>query len=226
MKQLRGYTKGLKPGQLRRLENLYRRRVQPAVLISAELARDMAQLSHELQRQIGLIIDRRGRVAHVIVGDAQSILIPSLEEYRMDPGRLRGVRCIHTHLKQESLTQDDLTDLALLQLDLMAAVTMTDEGFPHRIHWAHILPGRVDQQPCQIREALGPNQLDVDCLNLILALERELSAIRVAREAVAGKERALLEEEIVIPLNNPPYYAPYNGGMEKAQGEIQKSQGR
>jgi len=192
MKQLRGYTKGLKPDQLRRLENLYRRRVQPAVLISAELARDMAQLSHELQRQIGLIIDRRGRIAHVIVGDAQSILIPSLEEYRMDPGRLRGVRCVHTHLKQESLTQDDLTDLALLQLDLMAAVTMTDEGFPHRIHWAHILPGRVDQQPFQIREALGPHQLDVDCLNLILALERELSAIRVAREAVAGKERALL----------------------------------
>jgi GTP-binding protein HflX len=110
----------------------------------------------------------------------------------MDPGRLRGVRCVHTHLKQEPLTQDDLTDLALLQLDLMAAVTMTDEGFPHRIHWAHILPGRVNQQPCQIREALGPHQLDVDCLNLILALERELSAIRVAREAVAGKERALL----------------------------------
>ena len=192
MKQLWGNTKGLKPDQLRRLENLYRRRIQPAVLISAELARDMGQLSHELQRQVGLIIDRRGRVAHVIVGDAQGILIPSLEEYRMDPGRLRGVRCIHTHLKQESLTQDDLTDLALLQLDLMAAVTMTDEGFPHRIHWAHILPGRVNQQPCQIREALGPHQLDVDCLNLILALERELSAIRVAREAVAGKERALL----------------------------------
>jgi transposase InsO family protein len=34
---------------------------------------------------------------------------------------------------------------------------------------------------------------------------------------------ALLEEEVVIPLNNPPYYAPYNGGMEKAQGEIQKA---
>ena len=61
MKQLWGNTKGLKPDQLRRLENLYRRRIQPAVLISAELARDMAQLSHELQRQVGLIIDRRGR---------------------------------------------------------------------------------------------------------------------------------------------------------------------
>jgi GTP-binding protein HflX len=192
MKQIWGNTKGLKPDQLRRLENLYRRRIQPAVLISPELVRDMAQLSHELQRQIGLIIDRKGRITHTIVGDSQSILIPSLEAYRMDPGRLRGVRCVHTHFKQEPLTQDDLTDLALLQLDLMAAVTMTDEGLPHRIHWAHILPGRVELRPYQIREVLTPHQLDVDCLNLILALERELSAIRASKEPVAGRERALL----------------------------------
>jgi GTPase len=192
MKQLRGNTKGLKADQLRRLENLYRRRIQPSALISAELVRDMAQLTHELQRQIGLIIDRKGRIVHVIIGDAQGILIPSLEAYRMDPGRLRGVRCVHTHLKQEPLTRDDLTDLALLQLDIMAAVTMTDTGFPHRIHWAHILPGRAERQPYQIREALRPHQLDVDCLNLIQALERELSAIRVSRGTAEGRERALL----------------------------------
>jgi GTP-binding protein HflX len=192
MKQLWGNIKGLKAGQLRRLENLYRRRVQPSALISAELVRDMAQLSHELQRQVGLIIDRKGRIAYVIIGDAQGILIPSLEAYRMDPGRLRGVRCVHTHLKQEPLTQDDLTDLALLQLDLMAAVTITDEGLARNIHWAHILPGQVERQPCQIRETLLPHQLDIDCLNLILALERELSAIRVSKETVAGRERALL----------------------------------
>jgi GTPase len=192
MKQLCGNIKGLKPGHLHRLENLYRRRIQPAALISAELVRDMAQLSHELQRQIGLIIDRKGRIVYVIIGDYQGILIPSLEAYRMDPGRLRGVRCVHTHLKQESLTQDDLADLALLQLDIIAAVTMTDEGFPHRIHWAHMLPGQIERQPYQIREVLGPHQLDIDCLNLILALERELSAIRVSKETVAGRERALL----------------------------------
>jgi GTPase len=192
MKHLWGNTKGLKPGQLRRLENLYRRRVQPSALISAELIRDLTLLSHELQRQIGLIIDRRGRIVHVIVGDYQSILIPSLEAFRLDLGRLRGVRCVHTHFKEEPLTQDDLTDLELLQLDIIAAVTMTDEGFPHRIHWAHILPGRENRQPYQVRETLSPHQLDIDCLNLILALERELSAIRVPKATVEGKERALL----------------------------------
>jgi GTP-binding protein HflX len=192
MKQLWGNTKGLKPGQLRRLENLYRRRVQPQYLISAELARDIALLSHEFQRQIGLLINRKGWIVHVIIGDHQGILIPSLEDYRIDPGRLRGVRCVHTHLKNEALTQDDLTDLALLQLDGMAAITLTDQGFVHLIHWAHILPGMTTQPPYQIREALRPHQLDIDCLNLFLALERELSAIRAAKQADAGMERALL----------------------------------
>ncbi len=192
MKQIWGNTKGLKPGQLHRLENLYRRRVLPHYMISAELARDIGLLSREFQRQIGLLIDRKGWITHVIVGDHHSILIPTLEDYRIDAGRLRGVRCVHTHLKNEGLSQDDLTDLALLQLDAMAAVTLTDQGFVHRIHWAHILPAQTAQQPYQIREILQPHQLDIDCLNLILALERELSAIRATKTAGTGLESALL----------------------------------
>ena len=45
------------------------------------------------------------------------------------PGRLLGLRCIHTHLGKETLTRDDLTDLALLRLDMMAAVTVGGDGF-------------------------------------------------------------------------------------------------
>ena len=186
MKQIWGNTKGLKPGQLKRLENLYRRRIPPHYLVSAELARDISQLSIEFQRQIGLIIDRKGWIVHVIVGDHQSILIPSLEDYRIDPGRLRGVRCIHTHLKHEPLTEDDLTDLALLRLDVMAAVTLNDQGFPSRIHWAHILPGHTGPQPYQIREALLLHELSIDCLNLIQNLERELSLVKASRTLCTG----------------------------------------
>jgi hypothetical protein len=32
----------------------------------------------------------------------------------------------------------------------------------------------------------------------------------------------LLSEYLVIPLNSPPYYAQYNGGIERSQGEFQK----
>jgi len=192
MKQIRGNTKGLKPEQLKRLENLHHRRIQPRDLISLELARDVSRISHEIQRQIGLLIDRKGRIASVIVGDHQSILIPSLDSYRIDPGRLRGIRCVHTHLKKEPLTRDDLNDLALLRLDIMAAITHDEQGNVLLCHWAHILPGSTDHSPCQVREPLRANQLSISCSDLIQALERELAQSRVALTARNDSERALL----------------------------------
>lgn len=192
MKRLWGETKGLKADQIRRLENFYRRRVPPDHLISLELSRDIGRLSAELQRQIGLLIDRSGRIAFVIVGDAMSIFIPELTDYRAATGRLRGLRCIHTHLRDDSLSHDDLTDLALLRLDLMAVITLDPQGLPNRIHWAHILPGDLRQAPYQIRESLQPGQLNMGCRELIQALEREMAQLQDSLRAAPGTERALL----------------------------------
>jgi GTP-binding protein HflX len=193
MKKVWGNARGLKSAQLKRLENLYRRRVSPEFLITPELARDIGLLSHEIQRQIGLLINRSGKVAYVLVGDAQGIFIPELSEYRANPGRLRGVRCIHTHLKAAPLNQDDLTDLALLRLDAMAAISLNEEGYPRKIHWAHILPGQdLQQAPYQVREDLLPHQLSIGCLDLILALEHEMTTAGVRTQAATGIERALL----------------------------------
>ena len=136
MKKLYGNTAGLKANQIRRLENFYRRRIQPKFLISQELTRDLSELSHEIRRQIGLLVNRQGKVAFVIVGDSRKIVIPPISEYRAAPGRLKGLRCIHTHLTKEPLTNDDLTDLALLRLDMMAAVAMVKMECPKRFMWA------------------------------------------------------------------------------------------
>ncbi|MBU0987978.1 MAG: GTPase HflX, partial [Proteobacteria bacterium] len=103
MKRLFGNTAGLKASQIRRLENLYRRRLPPQFLITFELARDISRLSHEMRRQIGILVDRLGKIAYVIVGDQQKIIIPDTSEYRIAPGRLKGLRCVHTHLNDESL---------------------------------------------------------------------------------------------------------------------------
>jgi GTP-binding protein HflX len=74
----------------------------------------------------------------------------------------------------------------------MAAITLTKQGHPHRIHWSHILPGVEQDRPYEVREILRPHEVDIDCLNLIQALERELIQVRTAIEARAAKERALL----------------------------------
>lgn len=81
----------------------------------------------ELQRQIGILIARSGKITHVIVGDAGRIYIPSLDDYPLGRRPLRGLRLVHTHLRDEPLSEDDMTDLALLRLDLIAAIGVNDE---------------------------------------------------------------------------------------------------
>jgi GTP-binding protein HflX len=192
MKRLFGNTAGLKANQIRRLENFYRRRIQPQFLISPELASDLSSLSHEIRRQIGLLVNRQGKVAYVIVGDHKKIVIPSISEYRAAPGRLKGLRCIHTHLANEPLTDDDLTDLSLLRLDMLAAVANGETGITKWVYAAHILPKNPGGDPYRILPPLPPSQLDIDCLAMIQALEAELARLSKGHTADSVKERALL----------------------------------
>ena len=48
-----------------------------------------------------------------MVGDARSIELPDWGRIRAGRGRLRGFRCIHTHLDGSPLSREDITDLAL-----------------------------------------------------------------------------------------------------------------
>ncbi|MBA2341239.1 MAG: GTPase HflX, partial [Pyrinomonadaceae bacterium] len=126
-----GNTQGLKQNQLRRIEKIYSRRISPQQIVTPEFARQLSELSHETNRQIGVLVDRKGYVEHVIIGDARRIELPDLRRTRVAADRFRGLRCIHTHLRGEELTQDDLTDLALLRLDLMAVVEVEQRtGLP------------------------------------------------------------------------------------------------
>ncbi|MCU0561066.1 MAG: GTPase HflX [Desulfobacterales bacterium] len=192
MKRVYGNTAGLKAGQLRRLENLYRRRIPPEQVVTPELARELSLLAHEIRRQIGLLVNRQGRLAFVVVGDPRKILLPEMEDYRAAPGRLNGLRFVHTHLDNEPLTQDDLTDLALLRLDLIAAIGQRGDGEPLTVHVAHVLPKAAERLPYRVLPPQTPWGLDVDCLQLVRALESELERTVSGRRAAAGRERALL----------------------------------
>lgn len=198
MGRIAGNTTGLKPNQVRRIGVLYRRRLAPEILCTPELANELGALSTEIRRQIGLLVDRRGRIATVIVGDAQRIVIPDLEDFRAAPGRLRGVRCLHTHLKGEALTRDDLTDLDLLRLDLMAALALNPDGKPVAIHAAHVLPGHQELAH-QIMPPLSPHHPDLDCLDLVRSLEAELGRLNIRHRADDRGERAVLVSVTTAP---------------------------
>jgi len=192
MKRLYGNLSGLKPSQLKRIERITGRRVSPAVLISTELARDVARISSEIRRQVGLLINRKGKVACVIVGDHHQIFIPGIVAQRVAAGRLTGLRCVHTHLKPDPLSQEDLTDLVLLRLDMMATITMTPDGRPDQIYAAHILPGENETQAYEVMPPIDPYHPDRFCLDTILALEAEMAQQLALRESGGKGERALL----------------------------------
>lgn len=192
MKQLYGNLEGLKTDQKRRLEHLYRRKESSEFIVSPELCHEMAALSHEIDRQIGVLINRQGKLLFVIVGDSHQIVIPSLPDHRVIPGRLLGLKCVHTHLNaHEPLSQDDLTDLALLRFDLMAAITLLDDGRPHQIHWGHIRP-ESEGEPYIVLPPVYPGGLKVSCQDIIRKTEADLTKNEALYEAEGSEERAIL----------------------------------
>ncbi len=191
MGRIAGNTGGLKPSELRRIETLYRRRLPPEALCTPELANELGLLMVQTRRQIGLLVDRRGRIVSVIVGDAQRIVIPDLEDFRAAPGRLCGLRCLHTHMGAEPLSREDLTDLDLLRLDMMAALCVGEDGKPLAIHAAHVLPGDMDLSH-RCLPPLSAHHPDLNCLDLVRSLEDELGRLSLGRKAGEAGERAVL----------------------------------
>lgn len=192
MKQLFGNLDGLKADQKRRLEHLYRRKEPAEFIVSPELCHEMASLSHTIERQIGVLVNRQGKILYVIVGDSHQIVIPPLPDHRVIPGRLLGLKCIHTHLNtHEPLSQDDLTDLSLLRFDLMAAITLLEDGKPHQIHWSHIRP-EIEGPPYTVRPPVYPGGLRVLCQEIIRKTEADLAKNEALHEAEEAEERAIL----------------------------------
>ncbi|HEX8649277.1 MAG TPA: GTPase HflX [Pyrinomonadaceae bacterium] len=197
---IHGNTHGLKTNQLRRIEKLYSRRIAPHQIVTPEFARQLTELSHETRRQIGALIDRKGYVEYVMVGDARRIELPDLKRTRVAADRFRGLRCIHTHLRGEELTQDDLTDLALLRLDLMVALDVDgNTGLPGLVRAAHLLPRSAAEldadakaAPYAFLEPRIPSQLDVDFLALINSLEEEMARNRRAGRRADVRDRTIL----------------------------------
>ena len=186
-----GNTAGLKASHSKRLLATRRRRVQQRELVSPELARHLTELSREIGRQLGVLINRRGEVEHVIVGDARQLVLPDIGRARAGHARLRGLRLVHTHLKDEPLTRDDLTDLVLLRLDAVAAIVAREDGLPGKIYVATLMPWNTSGDLYNLAEAPSLYELEFDAQGQIAALEQEMARVAPVR-AVGVAGRAIL----------------------------------
>jgi GTP-binding protein HflX len=140
---------------------------------------------------VGVLVDRRGQVGHVLVGDARQVALPDWGRMRAGRGRLRGLRLLHTHLGDEPLTPDDLTDLALLRLDTTVAVSARPDGLPGLAYAAALRPANADGDPIEHLDPLPPGRLDFDFQEWIREREEEFARAAPIRTVGEG-ERAVL----------------------------------
>lgn len=156
------------------------------------MAKYLAEISHEIKRQIGILVDRKGNIEDVIVGDAQGVYISEMKRYRTGKTRFRGVRFIHTHLKPEKLSKDDLMDLALLRFDLILAIEVNQNGLPGACHQAHLLPGKETEKIWLELVPVSVNRLENDFLEFIQSLEEEFAQHERGSGLSKKNKRAIL----------------------------------
>ncbi len=112
--------------------------------------------------------------------------------YRAGKTRFRGLRFLHTHLREEPLNTDDLTDLALLRFDLIGAIEVTSQGLPGRIHLAHLLPRDYQDRLYEVLEPKAFHELDIDFTEFIESLEEEFTHTLTAEDVDEKEKRAIL----------------------------------
>lgn len=192
IEKVHGNTSGLKSAQLKQLSNLYRRRLAPGTVTSAELARNLSELSHDLRREVSLLIDRRGRVLSVSVADAKGAELPTT---RLGETRLSGFHLLHTHPKGGPLSKSDLSALFLNRLDAVAAIEVREGGLPGNVHVAHLTPPGTsgEEEDWRVYPPQSPYAIeDFDLGAQVSALEEEIARSRSLRESRKDRERAIL----------------------------------
>ncbi len=128
--------------------------------------------------------DRNGIITHVIIGDAHRLFIPDLSRHRAGESRFRGIRLLHTHLRGEPLTRDDLTDLALLRLDSVVVIQSQHDGLPGRVQMGHLDPesNQENREPWIINDIPSVYDWEQDFQLFITDLEAQFSRRDALRE--------------------------------------------
>lgn len=186
---INGNIQSIKDRLLNELEELFDKKYGSRELVPVELAETIARISHEINREISVLINRRGIVVDISIGDSGTVSLPQLDS-RRGKTRLSAIRCIHTHPGGSGmLSQVDISTLQKLRLDVMLAMGIS-EGQPGEIY-AGCLSAENDV------DVYGPFTLGEPRLNYIYKIIEELDAS--AREDIYENEEKA-EKAILVGL--------------------------
>ncbi len=205
-------AKGLKKSEIQKLQRLLQQRIPEDKVLTSDLAETIAELSHETGCALSVVVNRRGQVVNITVGQPKDVNLPELKGVRSGPGRLCGHRIIHAHLTNSRAgngksgpSKEDLQCLARNRLDMLVYIQVDENGtfsrsrgehsrFADAIYMAHLLPSRDGEgklwklmPACTVRKAQ-----EEDFQKLILSLEDEFRRIAPKFPVAAGEERAVL----------------------------------
>ncbi len=185
-----GNTSGLAASELKKCEKLYLRSVAPDDLVSLELAREVLAVAHSLHRRVGLLINRRGQVTHVILGKQDILYLPPLPT--VSSQRLRGIRLLFSDLSRADhaeLPSDILADLEKLRLDAVIGVKEINNQV--QVRHAHLEVGR---DGLIVPNVSAVEQLPLKSYGLLRVLQDSESQLQreLARHASDPRLRAFL----------------------------------
>jgi GTP-binding protein HflX len=186
--------------------------MQPDELISNELVRSLTAFSFNINRTISILINRRGKVFKVVIGDTNEIEFEKLlGRFREAKSRLRRFRLFHTHLKDSALSKNDLTTLIKERLDLIGVVEVLAEGFAGKLQIAHITPvNKNSDKKWELYSYNDVGRVDLDWNSLIAETE---SKLQKSYTELGGEPD--LEGVLLVGFHNS-----YKSEAEKSVGEL------
>lgn len=175
------------------LEALQRRKAPTNRIAGVDLIEILAHLAHALRREVGVLLDRNGAVAHVIVSRRWQ---PVAEEVgRRAGGRGSTLRYIEAHPHEDG-RPDDGDALVQEQLDLDLVVTVgTSRGRPTGFWLLEQAPaGTVGEETRTTVEGPHPLEMleELDLQPLTRAADAARRRARARHTSAGRPERAVL----------------------------------
>ncbi len=208
MKIITGKISGFKATDLRLLEKLYDRSIASHEIVTGEFAKELCEVAAHLGTVVGVLVDRKGTVEHVAVGEQNHLYLPDIGRQRAAATRLRGLRLLVSKPQRRSpiqasslkksfafshyeIDRDFIGDLEKLQLDLILQIEALPSGLPGRCALAYLSAKEIIKDNERVRH-ISESYKHLDLLQenfteLVAHLENQLE-----------KQSKLLQKEAVV----------------------------
>ncbi|MDD2943533.1 MAG: GTPase HflX [bacterium] len=247
MKAIFGDTSSIKPSDRRSLEKLYDKQINPRLLIDSQVLKNASAAAAATGRQVGLLIERSGKVVQVIYGSKDRIYLPDLGRYRLNKSMLRRLRFIvFTPASKSDLVQqgveitlsvnsdwqecssrtvfapeiprDIITDLEKLRFDCVAVVAVGGNSEPLAASLAYLLPYSVASGKNQKAELRGW-EIRIENMKSILDWEHDFRAFI---EDMEKQFSALSEKSFETGKERAVLVGAYTGSRTEAESSMEE----